>query len=142
MQRQYSHTKHIHTSTNTSICTSPYTLFIHKSIHKSRRPNTIVIHPQAVGHKLLHGTHLSRHSNSIVSTIWNSSITKLILCVKNNTFIKGYKKTYPEVVPHRHLGSSIGTVNSKSIVGPTLGRSLPITAIGDLARIVHTHEVP
>jgi hypothetical protein len=107
MQRQYSYTKHIHTSTNTSICTSPYTLFIHKSIHKSRRPNTIVIHPQAVGHKLLHGTHLSRHSNSIISTIWNSSITKLILYVKNNTFIKGYKKTYLEVVPHRHLGSSI-----------------------------------
>jgi hypothetical protein len=55
--------------------------------------------------------------------------------VKNNTFIKGYKEAYLEVVLHHHLGISNGAINSKSIVDPILGRSLPTTAKGDFARI-------
>jgi hypothetical protein len=61
--------------------------------------------------------------------------------MKNNTLIKGYKKAYPKVIPHHHLGISIDAVNSKSVVGPRLGRSLPTTVAGDLAGIVQTHEV-
>jgi hypothetical protein len=49
--------------------------------------------------------------------------------MKNNTFIKGYLKAYPEVVPH--LGITIGAVKSKSAVRPRLRRSLPTTAAGD-----------
>jgi hypothetical protein len=38
--------------------------------------------------------------------------------VKNITFIKGYQKAYPEVIPHCHLGIPIGIVKNKSIVSP------------------------
>jgi hypothetical protein len=61
--------------------------------------------------------------------------------VKNITFIKGYQKAYPEVIPHRHLGIPIGTVKNKSIVSPRPHRSLPTTVVGDIARIVQMHEV-
>jgi hypothetical protein len=61
--------------------------------------------------------------------------------VKNNTFIKGYKEAYPKVIPHHHLGISISTISSKSVVSPRLGKSLPTTTTMDLTSLVQMHEV-